>query len=134
MVQSLKERGYIESPPVEKAFRKVPREEFVPLKVEHEAYADRPLPIGQGQTISASSMVAIMLEVLQAKSGQKVLEIGTGSKIPRTSIRGRSDCRWERSTTRFGERRRKPGTWSEEVGLAKFAKEYFEYLWVDTEE
>lgn len=79
MVQSLKERGYIESPSVEKAFRKVPREKFVPSKVEHEAYADRPLPIGQGQTISAPSMIAIMLEVLQAKSGQKVLEIGTGS-------------------------------------------------------
>lgn len=79
MVRGLEQRGYIESPEVKEAFRSVPREEFVPSKVEKEAYADRPLPIGQGQTISAPSMVAIMLEVLKAEQGQKVLEIGTGS-------------------------------------------------------
>lgn len=79
MVRGLEQRGYIESPEVKEAFSSVPREEFVPSKVKKEAYADRPLPIGRGQTISAPSMIAIMLEVLEAGQGQKVLEVGTGS-------------------------------------------------------
>lgn len=79
MVQSLRRRGYLESSEVTEAFRKVPREKFVSSRMKGEAYADRPLPIGQGQTISAPSMIAIMLEVLEVERGQKVLEIGTGS-------------------------------------------------------
>lgn len=79
LVQSLRRRGYIESSEVAEAFRKVPREKFVPSKVKTNAYADRPLSIGEGQTISAPSMIAIMLEVLEVEKGQKILEIGTGS-------------------------------------------------------
>lgn len=79
MVQSLERRGYLESSEVIEAFRKVPRENFVPSKVRGDAYADRPLSIGEGQTISAPSMIAIMLEVLKAEGGDKILEIGTGS-------------------------------------------------------
>lgn len=79
LVDNLEKREYIKSSKVRKAFLEVPREEFVPSKVKKEAYADRPLPIGQGQTISAPSMIAIMLEVIDLESGQKVLEIGTGS-------------------------------------------------------
>ncbi|KXA96195.1 protein-L-isoaspartate O-methyltransferase [candidate division MSBL1 archaeon SCGC-AAA259I14] len=79
MVQSLERRGYLESSEVIEAFRKVPREKFVPSSVRGDAYADRPLSIGEGQTISAPSMIAIMLEVLKAKDGDKILEIGTGS-------------------------------------------------------
>lgn len=79
MVKDLKRRGYLKSPEIIGAFRVVPREKFIPPKSKKEAYADRPLPIGQGQTISAPSMIAIMLEVLDVKKGQKVLEIGTGS-------------------------------------------------------
>lgn len=79
LVQRLKKSGYIESPEILEAFRKVPREQFVPSKFRGEAYADRPLSIGEGQTISAPSMIAIMLEVLKAEKGQKILEIGTGS-------------------------------------------------------
>lgn len=79
MVQKLKERGHLKSLEVIEAFEKIPREKFVPSNKESEAYADRPLSIGHGQTISAPSMIAIMLEVLDLESGQKVLEIGTGS-------------------------------------------------------
>ncbi len=57
----------------------VPREEFVRPDMRSEAYADTPLPIGDGQTISAPHMVAIMAEALDLESGHIVLEIGTGS-------------------------------------------------------
>lgn len=61
------------------AMRKVPREEFVPEDLRPAAYEDRPLPIGEGQTISQPFVVASMTEALQLKGGEKVLEIGTGS-------------------------------------------------------
>lgn len=79
MIQSLERRGYLNSSMVIEAFRNVPRELFVPEEMKNEAYSDNPLPIGQGQTISAPSMIAIMLEVLEVEKGQKILEIGTGS-------------------------------------------------------
>lgn len=79
LVNNLKEREYIKTTKIEEAFLNVPRENFIPSKVEKRAYADKPLPIGQGQTISAPSMIAIMLEVLDLKKDQKILEIGTGS-------------------------------------------------------
>jgi len=79
LINSLIEWGYLQSPEIIDAFRKVPREEFVPEKLRASAYEDTPLPIGYGQTISSPSMIAIMLESLQVKRGQKVLEIGTGS-------------------------------------------------------
>jgi len=62
-----------------KAMRKVPRHEFVPSYLKGVAYSDRPLPIGEGQTISQPYIVAFMTEYLALKGGEKVLEIGTGS-------------------------------------------------------
>jgi protein-L-isoaspartate(D-aspartate) O-methyltransferase len=59
--------------------RRVPREEFLPRDMKDEAYVDSPLPIGEGQTISAPHMVAIMAEQLDLSPGLKVLEIGAGS-------------------------------------------------------
>jgi protein-L-isoaspartate(D-aspartate) O-methyltransferase len=59
--------------------RKVPRHLFVPKTYQDEAYADEPLPIGEGQTISQPYIVALMTELLGLKGGEKVLEIGTGS-------------------------------------------------------
>jgi len=79
LVDGLKKRGYISDPAVEKAMRRVPREEFLPEEMRNEAYVDSPLPIGEGQTISAPHMVAIMVEQLKLKPGMKVLEIGAGS-------------------------------------------------------
>ena len=79
LVDSLMRRGYITSPRVAEAMRRVPREDFLPDDIRDEAYVDTPLPIGEGQTISAPHMVAIMAEQLDLKPGQKVLEIGAGS-------------------------------------------------------
>ncbi len=79
LVQSLVRWGYLRSPRIIEAFRRVPRHEFVPKKLVDEAYADHPLPIGHGQTISAPSMIAIMMETLELREGLRVLEIGAGS-------------------------------------------------------
>jgi len=59
--------------------RKVPRHELVPRNVRAQAHADRPLPIGEGQTISQPYIVAYMTEQLGLKGGERVLEVGTGS-------------------------------------------------------
>jgi len=61
------------------AFRTVPRELFLPDSLVDSAYNDTPLPIGNGQTISAPHMCVIMAEVLDLEVGMKVLEVGTGS-------------------------------------------------------
>jgi protein-L-isoaspartate(D-aspartate) O-methyltransferase len=61
------------------AMLKVDRHEFVPEEARHLAYSDRPLPIGEGQTISQPYIVALMTELLELKKGDRVLEIGTGS-------------------------------------------------------
>jgi hypothetical protein len=54
---------------------KVPRERFVPSDVAPQAYADRPLPIGYGQTISQPFIVAYMTEALQVTNNKKVLDL-----------------------------------------------------------
>lgn len=61
------------------AMRSTPRHEFVPKELEAYAYADRPLPIGHGQTISQPYIVAFMTDTLDVGKDHKVLEIGTGS-------------------------------------------------------
>jgi protein-L-isoaspartate(D-aspartate) O-methyltransferase len=61
------------------AMRKVPRHLFVPPGQVKDAYADHPLPIGHGQTISQPYIVAFMTEALGLKGGETVLEVGTGS-------------------------------------------------------
>jgi protein-L-isoaspartate(D-aspartate) O-methyltransferase len=59
--------------------RKVPRHLFVPAEYLDQAYADHPLPIGYGQTISQPYIVALMTELLDLEASDRVLEIGTGS-------------------------------------------------------
>lgn len=61
------------------AICKVPRHLFVPEREQGNAYADYPLPIGWGQTISAPHMVAIMCDLLDIQDGMNILEIGAGS-------------------------------------------------------
>ncbi|MGZ7067041.1 MAG: protein-L-isoaspartate O-methyltransferase [Methanobacterium sp.] len=78
MVKRLSESGYIKSDKVRKAMEAVPREEFIPTSNRPYAYVDRPLPIGEGQTISAPHMVSMICELLELEEGLKVLEIGSG--------------------------------------------------------
>lgn len=61
------------------AMRKVPRHEFVPERSRADAYADHPLPIGAGQTISQPYIVAFMTQALETRATDRILEIGTGS-------------------------------------------------------
>jgi protein-L-isoaspartate(D-aspartate) O-methyltransferase len=79
LVSKLKQKGVISSKSVEEVFNSVDRDLFVPLHLKNKAYMDKPLPIGQNQTMSSPHMVAIMVEELDVKEGQTVLEIGTGS-------------------------------------------------------
>ncbi|MCK7546767.1 protein-L-isoaspartate(D-aspartate) O-methyltransferase [Marinobacter koreensis] len=69
----------IDAPRVVEAMRRVHREAFVPENLKAEAYADGPLPIGSGQTISQPYIVALMVDALDLTGGEKVLDIGTGS-------------------------------------------------------
>ncbi|MGO8793971.1 MAG: protein-L-isoaspartate(D-aspartate) O-methyltransferase [Candidatus Sulfotelmatobacter sp.] len=69
----------ISDPRVLDAMLRVPRDRFVLEACSTQAYDDHPLPIGEGQTISQPYVVALMLESLELKSTDKVLEVGTGS-------------------------------------------------------
>lgn len=72
------ERGIRDKRVIE-AMKKIPRHLFVPEEIVDDAYDDRALPIGYGQTISQPYIVALMTELLELKGEEKVLEIGTGS-------------------------------------------------------
>jgi protein-L-isoaspartate(D-aspartate) O-methyltransferase len=66
-------------PSVLQAMREVPRHLFVPEALRGQAYEDRPLPIGNGQTISQPYIVALMTELMAPEAGDVALEVGTGS-------------------------------------------------------
>jgi protein-L-isoaspartate(D-aspartate) O-methyltransferase len=74
----IEERG-IRDERVLDAMRRVPRHEFVPKELCDRAYEDQPLPIGEEQTISQPYIVAAMLQHLELRASDRVLEIGTGS-------------------------------------------------------
>jgi len=76
LISHLKSKGFPKT--ILNAFSKVKREEFVSKDLEKRAYEDRPLPIGCGATISQPYTIATMLNMLDLKSGQKVLELGSG--------------------------------------------------------
>jgi len=78
VAEQIKARG-VKNPSVLAAMLQVPRHQFVPEDVRAQAYADHPLPIGEGQTISQPYIVALMSELLKLEEDHKVLEIGTGS-------------------------------------------------------
>lgn len=77
MVEYLRQQGVHEM--VLEAMLRVKRHLFVPPERSDQAYGDYPLPIGEGQTISAPHMVAMMCDYLELKKGDKVLEVGSGS-------------------------------------------------------
>lgn len=78
VARQIRGRG-VQSERVLAAMQKVPRHSFVPLEHIAAAYADQPLPIGHGQTISQPFMVASMSEALSLQGHEHVLEVGTGS-------------------------------------------------------
>jgi protein-L-isoaspartate(D-aspartate) O-methyltransferase len=79
MVSEHLRRRDIVDPAVLAAFARVPRDEFVPEPLLEHAYADIPLPIGNGQTISQPYVVAMTVQALHLDGHERVLEIGTGS-------------------------------------------------------
>lgn len=79
MVREQLEARDITDKRVLEAMRTVPRHRFVPVDELRHAYADNPLPVGLGQTISQPYIVAVMTETLELKKSDVVLEIGTGS-------------------------------------------------------
>ncbi len=79
MVAKLEKVGYVKSRAVKRAMETIPRHIFVPEEMQRFAHADTPMDIGEGQTISAPHMVAMMLEILELSKGMKVLEVGCGS-------------------------------------------------------
>ena len=77
LVEQLRESGRYDDAVLD-AMAAVPRHEFVPGVDVEQAYTDQPLPIGDGQTISAPHMVAMMADLLDLQPGDQVLEVGTG--------------------------------------------------------
>jgi protein-L-isoaspartate(D-aspartate) O-methyltransferase len=78
VTEQIVRRGVQDSLVIE-AMRSVLRHAFVPVSLADEAYADHPLPIGHGQTISQPYIVAVMTELVALQPGARVLEVGTGS-------------------------------------------------------
>ncbi|MCY3896199.1 MAG: protein-L-isoaspartate(D-aspartate) O-methyltransferase [Chloroflexi bacterium] len=79
LMAEIRRAGIVHSEPVLAAIERVERRHFVRPDDEREAYDNAPLPIGRGQTISQPLVVALMSEALAIGSGDRVLEVGTGS-------------------------------------------------------
>ena len=79
LVDIWQQKGIISNTAIIEAFKKVPREFFTLPEFQQEVYLDQPLPILGGQTISQPTTVVLMLDALDIKPGQKILEIGAGS-------------------------------------------------------
>lgn len=79
LIDSLVKRGYLKTEEIIAAFKKIKRKDFVRKEDKKYAELDEPLPIGYGQTISQPLTVAFMLELLQPKPGDKILDVGSGS-------------------------------------------------------
>lgn len=77
LLESLKSKGF--SKPILRAFEKVEREDFVPKHIKPYAYEDNAQPIGHCQTTSQPYTIGVMLDLLDLKPRQKVLEVGSGS-------------------------------------------------------
>lgn len=79
LIEKLIKQGYLQTPLIIEAFKTIKREDFVPESLKSEADINAPLPIGCGQTISQPLTVAFMLELLQPRPGERILDIGAGS-------------------------------------------------------
>ncbi|MCS6789114.1 MAG: protein-L-isoaspartate O-methyltransferase [Patescibacteria group bacterium] len=79
LIKKLIQKGILKTQLIIEAFKKIKRIDFVLDEFKNQAYEDHPLSIGFGQTISQPLTVAFMLELLNPKPGEKILEIGSGS-------------------------------------------------------
>lgn len=79
LITTLIGRGILKNPGVIAAFKKIKRADFVKPEYFEKAHEDRPLPLTAGQTISQPTTVAFMLEKLNLQTGEKVLDVGSGS-------------------------------------------------------
>lgn len=79
LIDNLIKEGYLKTPIIIEAFREVDRKDFVPENMKDVAYLNQALPIGEEQTISQPLTVAFMLELLEPRTGEKILDVGTGS-------------------------------------------------------
>ena len=79
MIKELIKKGVLKTALIINAFKKTDRADFVLSDFKKEAYRDYPLPIGHNVTISQPTTVAFMLELLEPKKGDKILDIGSGS-------------------------------------------------------
>ena len=79
LINSLIKQGYLKSDILIEAFFNIGRKEFLPQELEDQAEVNIALPIGYGQTISQPLTVAFMLELLDPRAGQKILDVGSGS-------------------------------------------------------
>ncbi|TSC95325.1 MAG: protein-L-isoaspartate(D-aspartate) O-methyltransferase [Parcubacteria group bacterium Athens1014_10] len=79
LIKELISQNYLKTPKIIEAFLKIKREDFTPEDFKKDAHLNIPLPIGHNQTISQPLTVAFMLELLQPKEGEKILDIGSGS-------------------------------------------------------
>jgi protein-L-isoaspartate(D-aspartate) O-methyltransferase len=79
LIENLILEGWLKTPRIIEAFKKIKRVDFLPEKLKDLAKLNEALPIGYGQTISQPLVVAFMLELLQPKEGEKILDIGSGS-------------------------------------------------------
>lgn len=79
LIDDLIEEGWLKTPRIIDAFKKIKRVDFLPDDMKDLAELNEALPIGFGQTISQPLVVAFMLELLEPKEGEKILDIGSGS-------------------------------------------------------
>ena len=79
LINSLIKDGYLKTSSIIEAFKNIDRADFVPEECKGEACVNAPLSIGFGQTISQPLTVAFMMELLEPKPGEKILDIGSGS-------------------------------------------------------
>lgn len=79
LIESLIEEGWLKTPKIIEAFKRINRADFLPEGMKNLAHLNEALPIGFGQTISQPLVVAFMLELLDPQPGDKILDIGSGS-------------------------------------------------------
>lgn len=121
MVEQHIRKSGIKDERVLQALREVPRHRFVPEEQVGRAYDNRPLPIGFGQTISQPYVVGLMTELLDVKSGDKVLEIGTGSGYQGAVLAELTDQVW--SMEIIPELARRAASTLEELGYGVKVKQ-----------